>query len=70
MATKKAVGVRLLSRAELIDKVSLSFPYIWSLIRQGRFPEPREVGGKPLWVESEIDDYIASLPVRKYKALA
>jgi hypothetical protein len=33
----------------------------------GRFPRARIIGGKSAWIESEISDFIATLPLRRYK---
>jgi predicted DNA-binding transcriptional regulator AlpA len=61
-------AIRLLSKPEICDKVGRTFPTIWSWMRAGKFPLPRDLGGKPAWVEAEVDAWIASLPVRQYKA--
>lgn len=47
----------------------MSFPTVWKLIREGRFPRPRVVaqGGKVCWLESEVSAWIVSLPTRKYR---
>lgn len=60
--------VRLISKAEVCDKVGKTFPTIWLWMRHGKFPLARDLGGQPAWVESEIDAWIAALPVREYKA--
>jgi predicted DNA-binding transcriptional regulator AlpA len=64
-----AVPSRLLSKLEVLDRVALSFPTIWKLMREGKFPAARELGksGKSFWLESEIEAWIAALPVREYK---
>ena len=59
--------VRLISKVEVMDRVGLTFPTIWQWMREGRFPLSREVaGGKALWLESEINEWILSRPVRRY----
>ena len=60
-------GARLLSRREMLDRVSLSYPTVWQRMRDGKFPRGRDNGGKIVWVESEIADWIAKLPVKKLK---
>jgi predicted DNA-binding transcriptional regulator AlpA len=60
-------GARLLNRKELLAKVNLSYPTIWALMRDGTFPHSRAVDGKTVWVESEVDDWIARLPRRRLK---
>ncbi len=63
----ESAPVRLISKAEVCDKVGKTFPTIWQWMRAGKFPQARDLGGRPAWVESEIDAWIAALPVREYK---
>ncbi len=58
---------RLIYKRELTKRVGLSYPTIWKQMRNGKFPRGRAVGGKTAWLESEIDNWIASLPVRTLK---
>ncbi len=58
---------RLIYKQELTKRVGLSFPTIWKQMRDGKFPRSRAVGGKSAWLESEIDNWIAGLPVRRLK---
>lgn len=58
---------RLLSRLEVMERVGVSYPTIWALMRAGKFPRSRAVGGKPLWLEAEIDRYIINLPIKPLK---
>jgi len=67
---KKIVRARLLSRQDVMDRVCVSYPTIWQWMRDGKFPRGREIGGKIAWVESEIDKWIADLPVKKLKGEA
>lgn len=59
--------VRLISKPEVLDRVGVTFPTIWKWMREGKFPRSRELGGKVAWIESEIEAWIASLPVRRLK---
>lgn len=59
--------VRLISKAEVCDKVGKTFATLWLWCRAGKFPQPRDLGGQPAWIESEVDEWIASRPVRRYK---
>ena len=43
---------RFLSRKQLCEKLSLTFPFVWRLIRRGEFPEGRSIGRKPVWLGS------------------
>ena len=59
--------VRLLSKPEVMDRVGVTYPTIWSWMRAGTFPRSRVLGGKTAWIESEVDAWIAALPVRRLK---
>ena len=59
---------KLIFKKELLRRVGLSFPTVWKLMREGRFPRARIIGGKSAWLESEIDEFVASLPLRPYKS--
>jgi prophage regulatory protein len=61
-------GARLLSKGEMLDKVGVSYPTIWKLMRQGAFPRAVVIGGgKNAWLEHEVDEFIANLPRRRLK---
>jgi predicted DNA-binding transcriptional regulator AlpA len=58
---------RLISKAEVLARVGVTFPTVWAWMRAGKFPRSREIGSKAMWLESEISEWIAGLPERKYK---
>ena len=58
---------RLVFKGELLERTGLSFPTIWKMMRDGEFPRARVVGGQSAWLNSEIDNWIAHLPRRRYK---
>jgi predicted DNA-binding transcriptional regulator AlpA len=60
--------VRLITKAEVIERTSLTFVSIWRQMIAGTFPPARKVGGKSLWIEAEIEAWIKALPVREYKS--
>ena len=62
-------GVRLLTKLQVMDRVGLAYCTIWTLMRQNRFPRSRALGGKSVWIQSEIEAWIASLPKRLLKPL-
>ena len=64
---RQALPVSLIFKRELLKRVPLSFPTIWKMMREGRFPRARIIGGKSAWLESEIDQFLTDLPVRPYK---
>jgi len=60
--------LRLVYKPEVLDRTGLSYQTIWTLMRKGQFPRSREVsGGRTAWFAHEIDEWIASLPVRRLK---
>jgi len=59
--------IRLLSRLQVMDRVNLCYPNIWAKMREGTFPRSRAVGGRSVWLESEIDEWIAALPLVRLK---
>jgi predicted DNA-binding transcriptional regulator AlpA len=59
--------IRLICKSELLKRVPLSFPTIWKMMQQNQFPRARVIGGKSVWIESEVDDFLAALPLRHYK---
>jgi predicted DNA-binding transcriptional regulator AlpA len=58
---------RLLDKAEVCAIANVSFPTIWAWQRKGTFPRSRIVGGKSMWLSTEIEQWLASLPVRTLK---
>src|SRR2546422_590529 len=60
-------GARLLSKGEMLDKVGVTYPTVWKLIREGAFPRAVVIGGgKNAWLEHEVDEFIANLPGHSY----
>jgi predicted DNA-binding transcriptional regulator AlpA len=59
--------VRLLSKAEVLERVGRTFPTIWQWMRDGKFPRARDVNGRPAWIEREVNDWISNLPPRRLK---
>ena len=58
---------RLLNKAEVCAIAGATFPSVWSWMRQGRFPRSRIVGGKSMWLSTEVEQWLAALPIRKLK---
>lgn len=53
---------RLLRLPEVIDRVGLRRSAIYQRMSEGRFPKSRSLGPKcAVWVEAEINDWIASI---------
>lgn len=49
---------RLLTLAQVKDKVALGHTKIYSLISEGRFPAPHKLGAMARWSEVEVDQWI------------
>jgi predicted DNA-binding transcriptional regulator AlpA len=60
-------AVRLMSKHEVCAIVGVSFPSLWTWMRNGTFPRSRIVGGQSKWLSSDIDQWLAALPVRRLK---
>jgi predicted DNA-binding transcriptional regulator AlpA len=61
--------LQLLPRQEVMSLVHLSYPTIWQRMRENKFPHSRAVGGKAMWLASEIDAWVSALPVKTLKPL-
>jgi predicted DNA-binding transcriptional regulator AlpA len=59
--------MRLIPKREMLKRVGVSYPTIWRWMRDGSFPRSRAVGDRSMWIESEVDAWLADLPVRKLK---
>jgi predicted DNA-binding transcriptional regulator AlpA len=58
---------RLLSKYEVMTITGLSFPTLWAWMRANKFPRSRIVGGKSMWLSTEINSWLAELPKRRLK---
>jgi prophage regulatory protein len=58
---------RLLSKYEVMTITGMSYPTLWAWMRAGKFPRSRIVGGKSMWLSSEIEAWLAGLPRRPLK---
>jgi predicted DNA-binding transcriptional regulator AlpA len=58
---------RFMSRKEVMETVTLSYPMIWRKMRDGNFPRGREVGGRTCWLASEVFAWMRSRPVKRLK---
>jgi predicted DNA-binding transcriptional regulator AlpA len=59
--------VRLLDKHAIVAITGVTYPTVWTWMREGTFPRSRIVGGKSMWISSEVDAWLASLPVRALK---
>jgi len=59
--------ITLLTLDEVKNRIPLSSSSIDRLIKKGKFPAPVDVGvNVNLWRKSDIDNWITSLPFKKY----
>jgi prophage regulatory protein len=57
-----------LSKAQVLKKVPVTAPTLWSWVRQGKFPKPRAISpNKTVWLEADVDAWMKAQPVRQYK---
>jgi predicted DNA-binding transcriptional regulator AlpA len=59
--------LQLLMKHEVVAVTGVTYPTIWAWMRAGTFPRSREVGGKSAWLASEVEAWLANLPLRKLK---
>jgi predicted DNA-binding transcriptional regulator AlpA len=59
---------RLMSRAEVCRFTDLSYPTIWKMMCEGRFPRPLKIARNRVgWLRSEVLAYIRNLDRQTYK---
>ena len=60
-------SVRLLSKQEVLAIVGVTYPTLWKMMRDHRFPRSRIVGQKSKWRSDEVEEWLSALPVRALK---
>jgi predicted DNA-binding transcriptional regulator AlpA len=58
---------KFISRRQVLDRVGVSFATVWTWMKDGKFPRGRELGGRTMWIESEVTGWMESRPVKKLK---
>lgn len=62
-AEKLRLAEEVLARSERVTAL------IWRRVRAGDFPAPRQLVANTIgWLESDVDTWLANLPVRTYGA--
>jgi prophage regulatory protein len=61
---------RLLKKSKVLEISGVSYVTLWEMMRDGRFPRSRVVGGRSMWVSSEVQAWLDGLPVRALKGEA
>jgi predicted DNA-binding transcriptional regulator AlpA len=67
-AAYEPLGIRLLSRPEVLAVVNVSYPALWKWMRDGKFPRARVVGTKRMWLSTEVAAWLTSLPPSRFKS--
>ena len=56
-----------LSKAQVLQKIPVTAPTLWAWVRQGKFPRPRAIFNKTVWIAAEVDAWMQARPHREYK---
>ena len=60
--------VKLINTQTVCELVNLTYPTIWKMMQEGKFPRARELmDGRIAWIESEVQQWIEKLPIRRFK---
>ena len=66
-APRAPPDTRLLSKPEVLAIANVTYPTLWAWMRAGGFPRSRVVGGRSMWLSTEVEAWLAELPVRPLK---
>src|SRR6516225_8965302 len=58
---RRRAGDRLILKPIVLYKTSMSYPQIWKLMRDGKFPRSVRLGSRAAWWESEVDAWLDNL---------
>jgi predicted DNA-binding transcriptional regulator AlpA len=56
-----------LSKKEVLRRITVTGPTLWNWCRTGKFPMPRCIGSRTVWLESEVLAWMNSRPTPNYK---
>jgi predicted DNA-binding transcriptional regulator AlpA len=66
--SKPAPAVRMIRKEEVLRIAGdVSFVTVWTWMQLGTFPRARKVGGHSMWLSTDIDAWLANLPIRRIK---
>jgi|APSaa5957512535_1039671.scaffolds.fasta_scaffold214650_2 prophage regulatory protein len=55
--------MKILKKELVCEATGLSYPSIWRLEKEGRFPSRVEISSRRVgWIDSEVDEWIESRP--------
>jgi predicted DNA-binding transcriptional regulator AlpA len=63
-AVEPTIGERLVDKYEMLDRIGRSYAYLCDLMKQGKFPKPRDFHGRPAWLDSDLTAWMRGLPPR------
>jgi predicted DNA-binding transcriptional regulator AlpA len=66
-APRAPPDTRLLSKLEVLAIANVTYPTLWAWMRAGGFPRSRVVGGRSMWLSTEVEAWLAGLPIRRLK---
>ena len=58
-----------LSKQQVLKKIPITAPTLWAWVRQGKFPRPRAIFNKTVWIAAEVDAWMQARPHREYKPI-
>ncbi|SHG24768.1 helix-turn-helix transcriptional regulator [Bradyrhizobium erythrophlei] len=62
-------SAQFLDKAEVLSKVRLTYPTIWKMMREGKFPRSRDSAtSKAMWLEDEVEQWMRNRPATVLKA--
>jgi len=64
---RKREGDRLILKPIVLYKTSMTYPQIWKLMRDGKFPRSVRLGSRAAWWESEVDAWLDNLHRTEFK---
>jgi prophage regulatory protein len=53
---------RLITKAEVLRRVPYTYPTLWKMMKENKFPRSCDAGGKACWHESEVNSWIRNRP--------
>jgi len=57
-----------LSKKQVLDRIPVTGPTLWHWSRIGKFPAPRFIGSRTVWIADEVDEWMRTRPKRDYKS--
>jgi prophage regulatory protein len=57
---------KFIYKGEVLERTGVSAQCVWRWMKEGTFPAAVAVGGRTAWLESDIDAWMSSRPLRQY----